>query len=597
VLRLVCKRLRDWSKKEPPRSSRDLTPLAAWLEQTCAPEGAEARRRCRRFAHVLTYRLNCYRRAEWISFLAAHTDPWVGWDQESAERPVLRAQPEALHGGLLRDPQPLTAEDVLDLPARLAQQPEGKDGIKWFAESISFAVDDLLEQVDRQTIPLVAASQQSLQERCRNDALPDAFFHLEELPSWGWRAGLKQLLCSSEGTWGWGCLTPNTWRRFYYAYPEFAEPFLSREEFQQADAIITDLHNWADGHEAMQTADKTLQWLLRHFDTLGRLAAKMKRVLAGSAAGPHRLWIGYLLDNFIRLGELAGYTREEKPPAREAPPAPEDPPAVAATLEEAEVSTDLPTAADDAVEEPPADAEPPASPAADAPPPPADEDIADKAAAAAPATVQPPVSDTEAARDDPLAADARFAELLRKHRSVKVFDDVVSLARKMRDACGPDWPEGTDALESLRARHRQFRDRLVRASTAPASEADGYVRSILRTLMEELIANLVRLDQVLPGEGEDGRLPPRGPAALSAQVQAVRDRLFEFMARHGGYSRYPIEIGDSTTKHRGLRVQGLVPSRRVEQNCIARIVLPGYVRVRDDGKQEVVRPPEVCLAK
>jgi hypothetical protein len=117
--------------------------------------------------------------------------------------------------------------------------------------------------------------------------------------------------------------------------------------------------------------------------------------------------------------------------------------------------------------------------------------------------------------------------------------------------------------------------------------------------MEELIANLCLLDGVLPGEGEDGRLPPRGPAALSAQVHGVRDRLFAFMREHGKYLPYPIAIGDSTAKH-GTRLRinkELVPSRTVEQNCIARILQPGYKRLREGNKEEVVRYPEVCLAK
>jgi hypothetical protein len=623
VLRLVCKRLRDWSKKELVGSRRDLAPLATWLEQTCAPDGdAAARRRCRRFARAVTSRLNAYRRAEWILFLAA-SGPAPEWDQQMAERPVLRVDTEALHGGLLRSPEPLTAADVLSVPARLAQQPEGKDGVKWLADSFSFAVDELLERGGAalaEDSP-AADSQASLRDRCRNDALADAYFRLQERPPWEWKAALKLLLCHADGVWGWGCLTPTTWRRFYHIYPDLGEPLLARAEFEQTDAVITELHNWADGHEKAQTPDKTLQWLLGRCAELGRLAEKMKAVLAGPGAGAHRRWLGYLLDNFIRLGELAGYVREEAPPTEdepaqaEQPRAPEAPAVAAAPEEEPGAPAAAGLAAFGEVPVPPPAATPPPAvvpetgevPATPpAPPGPAvtgrkeapEEPRPPAADKGTPAAPTPTAGEAEPAEDRPLAADPRFTDLVRKYPSVKVFDELVTLARKIRDTCAEEWAEGKDALESLRARHRQFRDRLGRALTAPAArDTDRLVRLALDALMDELIANLVRLDQVLPGEGEEGRLPPRGPVLLSPQVQAVRDRLFEFMARHGGYGRYPIEIGDSTTKHRGLRVHGLVPGRRVEQNCIARIVLPGYTRTREGGKQEVVRPPEVCLAK
>jgi hypothetical protein len=607
VLRLVCKRLRDWSKKDAAGSSRDLAPLAAWLEQSCAPDGdAAARRRGHRFAGAITTRLNAYRRAEWILYLAA-SGPVLDWDQKADERPVLRVETEALHGGLLRSPEPLTTADVLSVPARLAQQPEGRDGVKWFADSISFAVDDLLES-SGSALPEespAADSQTSLRDRCRNDALADAYFRLQDRPAWEWRAALKVLLCHSDAVWGWGCLTPTTWRRFYHLYPVLGEPFLARTEFEQADAVITELHNWADGHEKAQTAEKTLQWLLERCAALGQLAGRMQEVLAGPDAGEHRRWLGYLLDNFIRLGELAGYVREQLAPTEEEEPAapPEEP--AAETPPDAAAATDAPVeAAPPAAETPPSPAPvpqevetTPAVPVVTERKEPPEEPRPAASGTAAPVPPRAPAEEAEVeAEDGPLAADGRFAELLRKYSSVKVFDDIVSLAGKLRDHCARDWAEGKDALESLRARHRQLRGRLGRALAAPPRETDRVIRLALDTLMDELIANLVRLDQVLPGEGEEGRLPPRGPELLSPQVQAVRDRLFEFMARHGGYGRYPIAIGDSTTKHRGLRVHGLVPSRRVEQNCIARIVLPGYTRLRE-GKPEVVRPPEVCLAK
>jgi hypothetical protein len=622
VLRLACKRLRDWSKKELVGSPRDLAPLAAWLEQTCAPDGDEAaRRRCRRFARAVTGRLNAYRRAEWILFLAA-SGPALDWDQHLAERPVLRVDTEALQDGLLRCPEPLTVADVLSVPAWLAQQPEGKDGVKWLADSFSFAVDELLERgaAELPEDSPAADSQTSLRDRCRNDALADAYFRLQERPPWEWRAALKLLLCPADAVWGWGSLTPTAWRRFYHIYPELGEPFLTRAEFEQADAVVTELHNWADGHEKAQTPDKTLQWLLGRCAVLGRLAEKMKGVLAGPGSGEHRRWLGYLLDNLVRLGELAGYVREEAPPPEDEPAqdeeatAPEAPAVTVPPEEEPDSATAAGLGAFEEVPVPPPAATPPPAVVQEtaevpAPPPPPPEPAAagpqetpeeprppapDKAM---PTPSKPPAGEAEAGEDRPLAADAQFTDLLRKHPPVKAFDDLVSLARKIRDACAREWAEGKDALESLRARHRQFRDRLGRALTAPAREIDRLVRLALDALMDELIVNLMRLDQVLPGEGEEGRLPPRGPVLLSPQVQAVRDRLFEFMARHGGYGRYPIEIGDSTTKHRGLRVNGLVPSRRVEQNCIARIVLPGYTRTREGGKQEVVRPPEVCLAK
>jgi hypothetical protein len=148
----------------------------------------------------------------------------------------------------------------------------------------------------------------------------------------------------------------------------------------------------------------------------------------------------------------------------------------------------------------------------------------------------------------------------------------------------------------------RFKEKLARAARAPDGERARQLADAARQLADEFVNKIRKLDALLAAAAT---LPLKAPAQLDAarkehlgQLRGLRDRLFAFMRMHGGYEEYPVAVGESVRKHGpALDDVSYVADARLRPNEIVRILEPGYVRRREDGRQELIRSPKVLVAR
>jgi hypothetical protein len=559
--------------------------LADWVMPVSpdADEGSVSRGRYPRLATGMVDRLNACRHAEWLQYLLTRKESWGQWAERTVARTYEVLPPSALADGLLRTPAALRAEDLLDLLRKyiLGLQTHKSIGPQ-LAVVVAGAISDLLDEAGAggEAVP-EAARQLNAQLRPRL-SLPNP-----PSPSTaeGLRACLRVLLRPKEPLWGWGCLTWDCRVRLFECLPKITEPYLDPQDFAAGEEAVDGLLAWVDN-----PLGTTADWLLDQLHLLDRTAARLGPILIPRQGQvTHRLWLTCLLENFRRLGQLAQLTstEPEKPPVSE--PVPTD-------------NSAVPPGQGDEISAAP-DQQPPAPPPPASPSPVPEE--RPPAPGVAAAETPPPIPESRGP-----SPDAPLATLVRAYpEQVGVLEEISRQAQEVRDICSRSgWKQAADALEGVRAKCRQHRDWLLnKTADLPPAGLDNVVKPRTVTLTDELLNNLKQLDPLLPGEGEDGPLPPHSPAHLDETqrrtlcrlVQQVRDRLFAFMGKHGGYRLYQVAIGDTTTKHSGqlkLPPPRDVVARRVPQHTVAQILQPGYV-VERQGTREVKEYPSVRLAK
>jgi hypothetical protein len=203
-----------------------------------------------------------------------------------------------------------------------------------------------------------------------------------------------------------------------------------------------------------------------------------------------------------------------------------------------------------------------------------------------------------------------MAELARQFEaSVGRLLNVYQRAVRARASC-QDWKDAADTLGQIISRFELFRQALeVACADAGPDDAraavDREVRSVL--VLGQWFSFLVRLDRLLPGEGEraennqelEYKGPPRAPEparrALAEELRAARDPLYEFLNEFGGYQRHPVRVGDLASKFsEELEIKGNTRCG-LDRGAVARILQPGYF-VEQNGKREVKQKPWVTLA-
>jgi hypothetical protein len=268
----------------------------------------------------------------------------------------------------------------------------------------------------------------------------------------------------------------------------------------------------------------------------------VRPVLAGPSAGEHRRWARALLTNFEHLGELANALLGEAPESGR---------------------------------------EGDASPVATSPAPP-----------------EPP-------RKEPSPEEIALEALAATNPATAEFLALTAVAEELLPLVQDCWRDATEALKGLQYPGSRFRQKALRAAQAPAEEQTGQIRDAARQLADEFVNKIRRLDALLPGVAASPA-PFKGPARLSPQardmliqkLKELRDRVFHVMRAYGGYEEYPVAVGDSVRRHgQVLDDVTYVSGPRLRPDEIVQILEPGYVRRREDGKQELIRSPKVLVAR
>lgn len=296
------------------------------------------------------------------------------------------------------------------------------------------------------------------------------------------------------------------------------------------------------------------------------------------------------------LGDLTEpAAREEETPPDSASPGPDE------SLSQVPEPTDDPDVA--AVEEelnPPPAAEPPAPPLPEqAPAVPVAEEKATPAKAENPAPAgeeaTPPVE-----LPSPLSEAEELTRLAALAPAIKEFRDIHDTATQLLGlAGGGRWDAADRALRDLLAQWKQF-DRGLR--NPPIVEDESKLKAWLEeqadALSRRLVIPIVDLDLLLPPE--KSLLPrPRERGASSDEVvravRALRDQLFAFMQRHGGFSSPEITLGEPASRYKNIETEKVdCPGRRSME--IVEIVHPCYVRTRGN-REWVVQRAKVKVAR
>src|SRR5262249_2552044 len=222
---------------------------------------------------------------------------------------------------------------------------------------------------------------------------------------------------------------------------------------------------------------------------------------------------------------------------------------------------------------------------------------------AAAVTIAPP--EPEPPRKEPSPEEAALVALAVSEPAAEHFLAIAALAEELSRAVQGCWHDAEEALKSLQYPGNRFRQKVLRAAQAPAEDRGRKVLEAARQLADEFVNKIRRLDALLPGSGA---CPPpfKGPAQFAPpareqvgqKLKALRDRVFHVMRAYGGYEEYQVAVGDSVRKHGQVLDDVMyISGPRLRPDEIVQILEPGYVRRREDGKQELIRSPKVLVAR
>jgi hypothetical protein len=557
TLAQVCRLLRLWSAGDAPGPEQDCTALLGWLEAN-----TEAVAGCMLPALIEGFEL--YRRDQWLHYAASIATVWGRWTGGELERPTYEVSEPASAASnrlRLRRATPFGPPEVAEFLTAFADAEEARRLQDRKAALLRGTVLDVLHEAicrvrgtstdgDALLGPLHRLHHKHKGEQIRASAL--RLLELLDQPSPpGLRECLRQLLAPAEEVGG--CLTRAYRVRLFRHVAEMAAPLIPLDRFEPAAAAVETLR----GQVELPAADPaTLREVCGPLGELGRFARRVRPVLAGPAAREHRAWARSLLDNFERLGELACcLLGEALPPLVELGPP---------SAEEDDPASSIPVSA---------------------------------------VTIAPP--EPEPPRKEPSPEEAALAALAINEPAAEHFLAIAALAEELSRAVQGSWRDAEEALKSLQYPGNRFRQKLLRAAQAPAEDQGRKVLEAARQLADEFVNKIRRLDALLP---RSGACPPpfKGPAQFAPpareqvgqKLKALRDRVFHVMRAYGGYEEYQVAIGDSVRQHgQVLDEVTYVSGPRLRPDEIVQILEPGYVRRREDGKQELIRSPKVLVAR
>jgi hypothetical protein len=535
IAALSARLLRLWSAG----GVEECAAVADWLEGVAG-----------RLVDGLLEGFELYRRDQWLQYAVGPATVWGRWTGGELERPTYEVMRPASPPGnslRLRRETPFDAAEASEFLEALAGAEEAGKLQDRKAGLLRGVVVDILYQAACTARGRTADGEdllgplQRLHQRHRGEAIRAAGLRRlglldQPLPA-GLQACLRQLLLPAEEVEG--CLTVAYRVRLFRQLAEVVDPLVVRADFTVAEAAVTALRGQV---EAQATSAGTLREACARLVELGRFAERARPVLAGPAAGAQRAWLRPLLENFEGVGLLAGGVMGEKP---------------ARGQEVDDAST---------AEPPPVEPGPPREPSPE---------------------------------------DAALTALAATSPTAEEFLAMTALAEELQPVVQGCWPEAEEALRGLHYPGNRFRQKLLRAGSVSGEEQQRLIGEAARQLADEFVNKIRRLDALLPGAGS---CPPpfKSPAHLAAgaraqlgqRLKALRDRVFQVMRTHGGYDEYPLAVGDSVRKHgQVLDDVTYVSGPRFRPDEIVHILEPGYVRRREDGRQELIRSPKVLVAR
>jgi hypothetical protein len=521
--------------------AEDCARLVGWLEGIAGP-----------MLESILGGFELYRRDQWLQYATGAATVWARWTGGELERAVYEILPPgspAANRLRLRREEPFGAEEVGDFLDALAGAEEAsklQDRKAWLLRGV--IVDVLYEAACHAGGAAgdgedALAPLRRLHQRQRGEAIRSAALRRLALLDQPPPGGLRACLHQLllPAERVEGCLTAAYRLRLFRQLAEVAEPLVPREAFAVAQGAVESL---CVGSEQETAPAGTLREMAARVTELRRFACRVRPVLAGPAAGAHREWLRHLLENFERLGLLAACLLGE----------------TSAPAGEGELL----------------------SPGT---------------------TVR--AAEPEPQRKEPSPDDAALTALAARHPEVEAYLAIVALSEELLPAVQRGWPDAEEALKGLHYPGSRFRQKLLRAVSAPPDEQGRLIGEAARQLADEFVNRIRRLDALLPGAGA---WPPpfKGPAGLAPaareqlahKLKALRDRVFEVMRSHGGYDEYPVAVGDSVRKH-GVVLDDVtyVSGPRLRPDEIVQVLEPGYVRRREDGQQELIRSPKVLVAR
>lgn len=588
IVREVAERLRTWGNKgKLGRTSYPFVAIAEWLESQRI-RTADQHSRCFRAAQVMLNRLADCRREKWLEYIVGRQTPWACWVDRSVPR-TYEVLPLAGEGSdSLRTLAPARMEDLLALQRKWAGNRQEFTQLSLPLAHIGVAgIHALLQEALARRESVSADVGKAFDQLVKGLPPLHGGLPLSDAPRL--RECLQILLHPREPLWGWGCLTWDCEVRLFDCLPSITAPYLCSEDFDQMRELIGNLLSWSTGEKRLP-----LEWGLEQLDLLGEAAERIASVLAPWPEPPrHRQWIACFLENLRRLGQLARCTRQEPQATAEPGPLPNG------------SSADL-VVEDHKPEETAPVRESDAHPSRDGAAVRAEENAAVECSAILP-QVDPLVEKPES--PPPTAEEQQLAELARVYPDhVGSLEEIARLAVEMIDRTRSGWQEASHALEGLRAKCQQHREWLLKHTAGkPPLACEPVVKPRTVALTDELLNNLKQLDRLLPGVGMEGPLTPHSPAHLAEpqrrelcqRVKQVRDRLFDFMKKQGGYRLYSVTIGDTTIKHSGrltLASPQRVFARGIAPDTVAQILQPGYVFERPPHGEIIKEYPVVRLA-
>jgi hypothetical protein len=578
IAQQTARLLHAWAG-EQPQAQKQFQAVADWLHHHTAALPA----------HVLDEIVANFqelRRAVWVNFVAGRKQPWEKLTGSDLGPLTLEVDDSPLRGDdWLRCQSPFTPASLLHYLRNATAQPKVSGTREHVAPVLSFVPGKIDRHVgSNESLPLCCvplwehyhvreyiAQMRADSKANRNRSLPEKL-----------RSCLQRLLSSGSH----GCLPPEFQSRLFDHAAVLTEPYLDRHLFHDAREVVRRLRFDLTGKITLEGACRQL----RH---LGQFAEQVRPILAGRAAGEHRDWVTHLLENFRRLGRLAGYvlgdggaTRHGTAPSvrpAEVDTVATDPVAVAPALP---VEPVPPLA-------PPTDTEAPGAqqPASQAQAV-ADRDTGTESEAAPPVAADSP-PDTAAQPTEEATARA----LARGYPVIAQFLEAVAAAQQLGEEARASWPRVADVLQSLKYPALHFNNQLENAAQGPAEARRHTIERAADALAEDLARKIARFDDLLPGRGPDVPTPPGVPSHLLPRLTDIRDRLFRVMAEYGGFEVYAIAPGDELRKHAEKLENkfGFVTTTRGTRNTIYQVLRPGYVRKLANGRVETVVPPRVTV--
>jgi hypothetical protein len=161
---------------------------------------------------------------------------------------------------------------------------------------------------------------------------------------------------------------------------------------------------------------------------------------------------------------------------------------------------------------------------------------------------------------------------------VRCSYDLTNRAVDLSPACEQHWQPAARELRTLLQKLRPLEVPLGEAARG-AVDLDGVKRQLegkAALLADNLIPSLRRLDELVSGKNERGEaLPAPGDENLPPRLREVRNLVFAFVNRFGGWEEYRVEEGDPVANH-GRNLQVVDAPKTVGRLVVRAILHPGY---------------------